>query len=247
MEKISVTKLKMYLRCPLQYKFRYVDGLKIPPTSSLTLGKSIHSALETNYTQKIESKKDLSAGEVLDLFSARWEKEAKETEFKKDEKPGKIKDDGVKMIDIYHKQVSPTIMPKLVEHEFEMSFQNVGYKLHGYVDLIDTQDVIIDHKTSKRSMSEKDVVSDLQLTCYALACRNTLGIQEKALRFDIMVRNKKAPKIQQLTTQRTAKDIDRFLKILAYVSKAIESGIFYPNTNFMCGICGYRLLCRKWA
>ena len=33
---LSVTQLKMYLRCPLQYKYRYIDGLKIPPTSSLT-------------------------------------------------------------------------------------------------------------------------------------------------------------------------------------------------------------------
>ncbi len=29
------------------------------------------------------------------------------------------------------------------------------------------------------------------------------------------------------------------------VNKAIETGIFYPNENFMCPNCGYRELCKK--
>ena len=56
---LSVTQLKMFLRCPLQYEFRYIKGLKVPPVEAMTLGKSIHSTLEENYKQKIETKKDL--------------------------------------------------------------------------------------------------------------------------------------------------------------------------------------------
>lgn len=242
---VSVTQIKMYLRCPLQYKYRYVDGLKIPPVSAMTLGKSIHSVLEINYKQKIESNQDLPTGKMLDLFSDCWEKEVKETVFEEDEKPGIVKDDGVKLISVYHAQISPTITPKHVEKEFELSFSNVSYTLKGFIDLVDIADVIIDHKTAKRSMPENDVASDLQLTCYALAYRNIFGAEEKELRFDVMVRNK-TPKIQQIPTKRTQADIDRFLKVLAYVSKAIGQGIFYPNENWMCGSCGYRGRCEKW-
>jgi putative RecB family exonuclease len=117
--------------------------------------------------------------------------------------------------------------------------------LKGYIDLVDAKDVIIDHKTTKRSMSQEDVGSDLQLSCYALAYRSLLGGHEKELRFDILVRTK-TPKIQQIVTTRTQDDIDRFLKMVAYVSKAIKSGIFYPNKNFMCSVCGYSGLCSKW-
>lgn len=242
---LSVTQLKMYLRCPLQYKFRYIDGLKIPPASALTLGKSIHSALEVNYIRKIKTKDDLPIKQLTDLFSDFWDSGVKETVFEEDEKPGQVKDEGIGLISAYHKQVSPAIQPKIVEKEFELSFQNVDYTLKGRLDLVDSQDIIIDHKTTKRSMPEDSAANDIQLTCYAFAYRQVFGLQENALRFDVMVRNK-IPKIQQLPTQRTQEDIDRFLKILAYVSKAIKTGIFYPNENHFCGMCGYKELCRGW-
>ena len=56
---LSVSQVNMYLRCPLQYMFRYIEGLKLPPKSAMTLGKSIHFGIEGNYRQKIDSHKDL--------------------------------------------------------------------------------------------------------------------------------------------------------------------------------------------
>jgi putative RecB family exonuclease len=247
MEKhISVSQIKMFLRCPLQYKFRYIDNLKIPPTSSLTLGKSIHSALEGNYRQKIESKQDLPMIQVTNMFADSWESQVKETTFSEDEKAGTIKDDGVKMVKVYHDQISPTIQPKLVEKEFNLSFENVRYTLKGIIDLVDSEGTIIDHKTSKRSMVPDEVTSNIQLTCYSLAYRAIFSAEEKELRFDVMVRNK-TPKIQQIQTTRTQADIDRFLKLMGYVSKAIEQGIFYPcEDRQTCSWCGYRDICKKW-
>ncbi len=243
---LSVSRIKMFLRCPLQYKFRYIDGLIIPPTGSLTLGKSIHSALEANYSQKIESKQDLPAEKVLDLFSDRWEKEAAETIFGEDEKAGVVKDTGVKMVALYHDQISPTIQPRLVEHEFNLSFENVSYTLKGVIDLVTVAGEILDHKTSKRSMVPEDVRSDLQLSCYALAYRTLFGVPEQGLRFDVMVKTKE-PKLQQIPTIRTQEDIQRFLKIMGFVSKAIQSGTLYPCENKQtCSWCGYRGLCSQW-
>lgn len=198
-----------------------------------------------NYVRKIKTKDDLPVKQLTDLFSDFWDSGVKETVFEEDEKPGQVKDEGIGLISAYHNQVSPAIQPKIVEKEFELSFQNVDYTLKGRLDLVDSQDIIIDHKTTKRSMPEDNAAKDLQLTCYALAYRQTFGLQESALRFDVMVRNK-TPKIQQLSTQRSQEDIDRFLKILAYVSKAIKTGIFYPNENYFCGMCGYKELCRGW-
>lgn len=243
---ISVTQVKMFLRCPLQYRFRYMDGLVIPPTSSLTLGKSIHTALEANYRHKIETKHDLPEQTVLDLFSDRWDKSVGETLFEEDEQAGSVKDDGIRLVTAYHKEIAPQIEPKHVEKEFNLAFDNVSYTLKGVIDLVDTKDTIIDHKTAKRSMAPDDVASDLQLTCYALAYRSVFGVQEKELRFDVMVRTK-VPKLQQITTSRKQEDINRFLKVLGFVSKAIESGIFYPcEDRQTCSWCGYKELCRKW-
>ncbi len=163
---------------------------------------------------------------------------------KKIKKPGKVKDDGIKLITNYHKIVAPKIQPIYVEREFNLNLED-GYKLNGFMDIIDDKDFIVDHKTTKRSMTEDAVKSDLQLTAYALAYRKLEGKEEAGLRFDVMVRTKK-PKIQQIKTYRTGQDIDRLLKLFRYVRKAIDSEIFYPNQNFMCSNCGYRGLCERW-
>lgn len=242
---LSVSQLKMYLRCPLQYKFRYVDGLIIPPRSELTLGKSIHGTLEENYRQKIKTETDLPLEHITGLFSDRWDKAAIDTIFDEDEKPGKVKDEGISLLKTYHEIVAPKVQPVEVEREFNFPIQDESYTLKGYFDLIDKDSFIIDHKTTKRSMRQDMIDSDIQLTAYSLAYRKLLGKEEKGLRFDVMVRTK-VPKIQQLPTTRSEEDIRRFLKRLVYVNKAIESGIFYPNENFMCPNCGYRELCKKW-
>ena len=31
-----------------------------------------------------------------------------------------------------------------------------------------------------------------------------------------------------------------------FKDQGIRAGIFYPNDNYMCGICGYAEMCEKW-
>jgi len=38
---------------------------------------------------------------------------------------------------------------------------------------------------------------------------------------------------------------EKLAKRFANVSKATHSGVFYPNENYLCGVCGSRDLCRK--
>jgi len=233
------------MRCPLQYKFRYIDGLIIPPNSEICLGKSIHRTLEENYSQKIQTRQDLPLEHITDLFSDFWDEESKEAVFEADEKPGKVKDDGINLVRVYHRQVAPSLQPVYVEKEFYLPIEGSDYFLKGYIDLIEEQGVIIDHKTTKRAYPQDKAKNDLQLTAYALAYRMLFGMQESGVRFDVLVRTK-TPKIQHLTSKRTNEDILRFLKILREVEKGIREGIFYPNENFMCSVCGYKDLCKKW-
>jgi hypothetical protein len=74
-EHLSTTSLKMYLRCPLQFMFRYVKGLKIPPVGAIVLGKSVHYGLEENFRHKQQSKKDLSLSKVLEAYAAFFDQE----------------------------------------------------------------------------------------------------------------------------------------------------------------------------
>mgnify|MGYP001302554037 CR=1 FL=1 len=247
---ISVSQINTYLRCPLQYYYRYIEGLIIPPNSALSFGKVTHKTAEDNYKQKIETKEDLPLDEMQDRWAQYWDEAAQETEFEKDEKPGQIKDEGINCITTYHKEISPNVQPVLVEEKVELSFANTDYTLLGYIDVVDENKMIIDTKTTKRTPSEDNIKKDIQLTAYSLCYQTLFEEKEAGVRLDYIVRNKK-PKIVQLTANKTQDDINRFLKLVAYVVKAIENELFYPNVhNVTCSEkgCGYYHKCyREWG
>lgn len=244
---LSASQINTYLRCPMQYYFRYVRNLVKPPKSAQTLGSSVHAGIAHNYRQKKETRKDLKINEVLEAYSQSFEMAKDETEWEKDEKPGEIKDQGAGLIKVYHQIVAPRIQPKEVEQRFELNFENVDYGFLGYVDVIDKKKKIIDHKTTARTPSEIPSDHQLQLTGYALAYRAGTGKREKGIRLDYLVKTRQ-PKIVTLERQFDDRDIQRFLKIMAYVAKAIKNQLFYPQPhNFMCTNrgCGYWEECHK--
>jgi len=244
---LSASQINTYLRCPMQYYYRYTRDLKLPPKSVLTLGSSVHAGIAHNYSQKKKSKRDLKIKTILDVYSQSFDLGAKETEWKEDEKPGKVKDQGVDLLNVYHENISPKIQPMEVEQKYEVDFPNVDYTFLGYIDLIDDKKRIIDHKTIARTPSSIGSDHRLQLTGYALAYRASTGKKERAVRADYMVKNCTA-KTVSIEEKIKEGDINRLLKLMAYVAKAIKEKLFYPQPhNFMCSAknCGYWEICHK--
>jgi putative RecB family exonuclease len=245
---ISATQIKMFLRCSLQYRYRYLDGLKIPPVGAIILGRSIHKGLEVNYSQKKETKTDLPISRVVEIYSDSFDRAGKEEEVNwEGENPGRIKDSGVGLIEAYQNDIAPAVQPLSVEEEFNLEFQNVSYVLKGYLDLVDQNKVIRETKTANRSYSADSAMTDIQLTAYNLAWKYLKGEDPVSLCFDVLVKTKK-PKVQTVvSTCRTNEQLNRFLKLLGNIAKAIQSGIFYPCENQqVCRWCGYAELCRKF-
>ena len=89
------------------------------------------------------------------------------------------------------------------------------------------------------------------MTMYSLGHRTLLGIEGSGLRMEYLVRTKK-PKVVSLSAgPRGQKEIDRLLKLISYVARAIRDQLFYPNVhNFMCHpkTCGYWTICQeRWS
>lgn len=246
-ELLSVTRVKMFLRCPLQYYYRYCEGIKIPPDAGLTLGKAVHAGLEVNYTQKISSFIDLPLNYVLDIYSTEFEKLVQEEINFGEDEPGDVKDLGVECLSVYHKELSPKIQPVSVEERFVLEFENVSYGFQGYLDLVDSEGNIRDSKTSKRSYAIDAAEKDLQLTAYNLGYKYIKGKEPKSLIFDVIVKNK-IPKVQTIISPpRNESQLNRLLKIIGSVSQSIKTGIFYPCENpITCSWCGYKKLCERW-
>ena len=51
-EYISPSRLTCWIKCPLAFRLRYLDGIKTPTNSNLFVGKVVHSALELWYRHR---------------------------------------------------------------------------------------------------------------------------------------------------------------------------------------------------
>jgi len=247
---LSISQVNTYLRCPLQYYWRYVEGLKIPPPSAVVFGQATHKAIEHNYRHKVKSGEDRPVEEVQEVFAQEFDRLAPEAQWEEGEKPGEVKDEGIRTTELYMREVAPKTQPTAVEESFEVQFENVEYTLKGVVDVVDASGTIIDTKTSKRAPAADQAAKDFQLTAYSLGYRVIRGEPETGLRIDYIVRTK-SPKIVSLPAgPRTDREVDRLLKLMSCVARAIRDQTFYPQPhNFSCNPngCGYWLVCQeKW-
>lgn len=257
----------MYLRCPLQHFWRYDQGIKIPPKGILTQSACLHSAIETNFKQKIDSFLDLPTSDVLDDFSTEFDERKHKTAWMPDEKPAAFKDEGINLLGGYQKTISPTIQPSHVEHKFEVHFDNFDIPLVGRIDLIHDA-IISDNKTTGKAPSVilKEAEHSLQLTAYALAYRAQFHKPEKAVSIIALFRPKatkeqlshpfvkKSPQektvhVETFSTTRDQGAINRYLKLMAHVKHAIENGIYHPcdPDHWACSeqYCGFYQICHK--
>ena len=242
---ISITQVKTYLRCPLEYKFKYIDGLYMPQSGAVTLGKSMHRAIEQNYRQKIETKHDLPLRNMIEIFNEAYDYLLPETEFDSGENAEMLRREGMRLLSIYHAVISPNIQPEMVEQQFSIRLRGLDVPLVGIVDLVDENGIIIDHKTAKRSYNSQTVERDLQLSVYAMAYRALTKRRENGVRLDVMVRGRK-PKIQRLAGKRSDNQLRRHANVIRKVREAIEKEIFYPNESYYCNICKYTKFCERW-
>lgn len=267
---LSPSQISMYLKCSLQWFWRYHEGIIIPPKGIMTQSNSIHTAIEGNFKQKIDTFIDLPTSDVLDIFSTDFNERKHETAWYKDEKPAMFKDEGYSLLKGYQKLIAPTIQPSYVEHKFEIHFDNFDIPLIGRMDLIHNE-IIADNKTTGKSPSVimKEADSSLQLTAYALAYRAEFHRPEKGVSIIALFRPKeekeqiphpftkktektKEVNVRNFPTTRNEKAINRYLKLMAYVKHAIENDIYHPcdPSNWWCSsqFCGYHdTVCKEWA
>jgi putative RecB family exonuclease len=247
---LSFTQLNMFLRCPRQYEFRYMDGLKIPPSGAMVQSRVWHETIEKNYRQKISSEADLPLSDMQEFFAARFDEAfgSEEVVFEEDANPARLKDQGVSIVATHHNIIAPKVRPALVEEKFLVSLgEEFPYELMGVWDLVEADGTIVDNKAYSRTPSQDDIDKDLQFTLYSLGYRASRKQVEKGIRMDAVIKNKQ-PKAVQLRTSRTNEDCRWLLGLIEKVVQAIGSGTFYPNpSGWHCSpkFCGYWDKCKQ--
>lgn len=245
--------MNMFMRCSQQYFYRYIEGLKLPPTSSMVQGRSYHKGLEHNFTQKIETHEDLPKDDVKDAFSTDFNEAIKEVEFDEEETSkgidkvkGELKDVGIRLIEKAATDLFPTIQPVFVEQKIDVEFENVDYTLTGFIDLIDDKGIIHEEKTSAKTPSKDKEGRYIIDQGYLLqGAIYSLGTAIRSLSYDYAIKTRE-PKIIQIPHETTEGETEFVLSLLGKIDHAIKSEAFYPNrSSWMCGkkTCGYWKKC----
>lgn len=254
---LSPSQLDTYCRCPEQWRRRYVEGEIIPPGVALLVGGGYHGGIEANHRQKLESRLDMPAKQIVDAAVNSFDRRIKgdgvllsEDEQSRGQEVvvGEARDQTAELAAFYAKHQAPDYQPALVEEKVRIELPMCSHDLLGIVDLADEQGRIVDFKTAGKRKSQADADGSVQLTVYAVAYKARVGTEATGLRLDTAVKLKRGPERQVLSTERSAADFAALRHRLTAVTAAIAAGIFPPATPgaWWCGPkwCGYWSTCR---
>lgn len=246
--KYNQSELKAYLKCGKLWEFRYVRGIKAPPSSALTVGSCVDAAVSSNLAQKVESGSDLPTEAVLDRFSDEFETRRSETEWG-DENPGQQKDVGIRLTELHHREVAPRIQPETVQESFVIETDG-GYDLHGTIDHVERDGTVVDTKTSRMAYEPNAIARSFQPALYDFAYEATRGKPAAGFRYDVLVKptSARAPRLQQVAGQVTREDREWLFDAMNQVHRAIRSGVALPapEGSWYCSRkwCGYWNICK---
>lgn len=252
---LSASQLESYCRCPEAYRRRYLDGDIIPPGIAMLKGTGFHAGAKANFSQKIETHRDLPAEDIVAAAVADFETQTKgSVSFTDDEIGrgvqnviGEATDDLSAMARAHAEQQAPDYQPRMVEQSIRIELPNAPRDLLAIIDLADDYNRIVDFKTAGKSKSQSDADTSVQLTVYAAAFEHETGESPSEVRLDTIVRTTKATKRQVLSSSRDGNDFSALARRMNVVTSAIAAGSFPPATPgaWWCGPkwCGYFHTC----
>jgi hypothetical protein len=248
---ISFSQFNLCCRCGIQYKFYYIDGIRLPPTTSLINGKDYHGTVEINHRQKVDSAMDLPLKDLNDFYANAVEDSFKEEIlFAKDEKgkaKGTVLDETIKRghaaLRVYHRDLAPFLQPLEIEKEFLATLADDLPPLKGIIDLITDDMRVIDHKTASKSPAKDEGEKSLQLSGYAIGFHSLYGYlpEDLELQYAIVSESLNAKAVPVKTT-RSEDQLKRFVERVRLVVNAIRFQVFTPpeQSSWACGYCGYK-------
>ncbi|MDI6829905.1 MAG: PD-(D/E)XK nuclease family protein [Actinomycetota bacterium] len=233
--RLSYTAISSYERCPLSYRYRYLDGIEEEPSPHLSFGRSLHAALEWLYQRDVPVPPSLE--ELLDYLVTCWSNEG----FEDEEQERSFLAHAQEVLScFYHLNVGDFRLPVALEARFELDMGD--YVLSGVIDRVDRHPdgryEIIDYKTNRRLPELSRLREDLQLPIYQIACGEIWGITPAKLTFYYLVPNQRFS-----TRPLDGEGLARVRERIDLVASRIARGEFDPSPNRLCPWCSYRDIC----
>jgi putative RecB family exonuclease len=244
----SHSRLSSFEKCPLQYRFRYIDKIKRDTLGiEAFMGNRVHEVLEKLYRDLTMSKPG-SLDDLLAFYRSAWDANFSDkvkivkTEYTADH----YRQVGERCIVNYYQRHEPFEdgVTLGLEERVQVALDDQSrYLIQGYIDRLARAGSgvleIHDYKTSSSLPGAADLRKDRQLTLYRMAVAKRFPEAKEIrliwhyLAFD-----------QDLVSDRTPEEIEghrrRTIELIDTVEAAKE---FPPHESALCRWCEYRDIC----
>lgn len=252
MPSFSHSKLGTYETCHKQYKYAYIDRIKVEveDTVETFLGSRVHDSLEKLYRDK-QFEKLMSLKELLEFFKELWQKKWKDNIIivRKDYTQENYRKMGERYLTDYYNRHKPFDRGKVISLEtkdFLPLNEEGSYTFHIRIDrLMDMGEGLYevhDYKTGLSLPEQEKLDVDRQLAMYSLWVREKFKDFKKVrlvwhyVAFD-----------KEMDSYRTAKQLEELRKeVLTKIKEIEKTEEFPPNVSSLCNWCLYRDICPMW-
>ena len=258
-EHLSPSSLRMMGTCFEQWRRVYLKGERQRPGAALVWGSADHYAHEQNFFQKIESHTDIPEDDVKLAFAEGFDQSIvsqggeEEVDWGAD-KPSALKDRGVKLAAVYHRQVSPGVQPVAVEKPVSLALPGIAVPVVGRLD-VETETYLIEGKTTTARKKKPEPQWRLQGALYQLATSKPIewhvktkttipavytADTEPGLRMVI------SQGLLDATVERTKRLVASMLALYATYGPDEPWPTGAPDYGWACDYCGFRPDCAWW-
>jgi len=249
----SHSKIGTFETCSLQYKFAYIDKVKVEAEDTIEtfLGSRVHEALEKLYRDK-RFEKLMTLEELLAYYNKLWDEKWKDSIIivKQDYTADNYRKMGERLLTDYYNRYKPFDQGRVIGLETQdfLSLDEEGKnKFHIRIDrLMDMGEGIYevhDYKTGSSLPKQDELDQDRQLAMYSLWVRqnfkdfNKVRLVWHFLAFD-----------KEMDSFRTKIQLDELKnEVLAQIKEIEATEDFPANVSWLCDWCLYRSICPMWS
>jgi len=252
MPSFSISKIGSYETCRLQYKYTYIDRVKVETEDTIEtfLGSRVHEVLEKLYRDK-RFEKLISLEDLLAYYNDLWRENWKDSIVivRKDYTQENYRKMGEHQLKDYYIRYKPFNEGKIIGLEtkdFLALDKDRKYTFHIRIDrLMDIGDGVYelhDYKTGSTLPKQEDLDRDRQLAMYSLwVKRHFKDFKKTRLVWHFLAFDK------ELDSLRTEDQLEDLRKEIIEEIKEIETNDEFPaHVSSLCDWCLYRGICPMW-
>ena len=251
MASFSHSQIGTYETCPLQYKYAYVDRIRVEvETVETFLGSRVHEALEKLY-RDLRYQRLMKLEELQAYFNKKWKENWKDSIVivKKEYDQENYRKMGEKYLADYYQRYQPFDQGRisgLETRELLSLDENRNYSYHIRIDRLMDMGAglyeVHDYKTSLTLAKQEELDGDKQLAMYSLwVMKNFKDCRKVRLVWHYLAFDK------ELDSYRTEEQLESLRKeVLEKIMRLEKASEFPANVSSLCDWCSYKAICPMW-